>query len=135
MAWIWRVKDRAKIIAIALVFNIIMNIILINLIWVYWAALATWFGWMIIWIMSEIVLWKEYRLKLNVKNIIKNLIVFSISWFLFYEFIIWDYLKFSRIESFFMLALMFWIWCIVFLVTNFKDLKLAYSQFWKIKKA
>jgi len=43
MAGVWKVKERLRIILIAICFNFVMNLILINSIGVYWAALATWF--------------------------------------------------------------------------------------------
>ena len=59
LAWIWRITDRVKIILVAIAFNFILNIIFIKTIWVYWAALASWLWWSLIYIMSEYYLWKK----------------------------------------------------------------------------
>ncbi|MCH2188529.1 oligosaccharide flippase family protein, partial [Candidatus Gracilibacteria bacterium] len=65
MAGIGKIKDRVKIISIALVFNFIMNFILIQHIGVYGAALATGMGWILIFVLSEIFLRKHYLIKFD----------------------------------------------------------------------
>lgn len=136
MAWMWNVKDRAKIIWKAIILNIITNIILINLMWVYGASLATWFWWLYIWLSSEYKLWKEYSIKkLDFKPIIKNLIIFIPLWIITYNFFVWQYNIFSRIESFFMLWLAFWVWSFIFLIINFWDFKNIFLEIKKLKKS
>ena len=76
LAWIWRVKERVKIISLAIIFNFILNIILLKYIWVYWAALATWLWWTLIWFLSERYLGKRYKIDYNFWNIIKNILIF-----------------------------------------------------------
>lgn len=130
MAWIWKVSQRVKIIFTAVVFNFIMNYIFINSIWVYWAALATWFWWILIYSLSEYFLWKKYRSNLNIFSILKNIwilwtiaIIFNIYWL--------NYLTdFSRFESFITLAGTFWIWSCIFILINLNQFKIF---IWEIK--
>ncbi len=124
MAWLWKVKERVKIISIVILFNFIMNLILIKAIWVNWAALATWIWWVIIWILSEYYLWKKYYTKFNIKNIVKNIIIFSTMWYILYIYIlpIFNFEEW-RIKNLINLLIVIVIWIIIFLVTNQKELK------------
>ncbi len=44
LAAIWQLKERLRIISIAIIFNWLLNLIFIKFIWAAWAALATWLG-------------------------------------------------------------------------------------------
>lgn len=154
LAGIWRVKERVKIILIAIVFNIIMNFILINSIGVYWAALATWFGWLLIYILSEVTLWKKYFIWFDYNNIFKNLInlwVFWIwiiylledfIWIKFYTFNIWVnwlnlkkyFLENWRLESFWYLTLFFIIWLWIFIWINYNQFRIFILEIKKLKR-
>ena len=134
MAWIWKVKQRVQIIFIALVFNFIANIILINTIWVYWAALATWFWWILIWILSELYLWKKYFVSFDFKSILKNILILWTIWFLFYKYFLEYLSEFSRIENLWFLAWFFFIWSILFILINKSDFKYFIWEVKKLKK-
>ena len=131
LAWIWKVKERLKIISIALVFNFILNLVLINYIWVEWAALATWFGWLLIWILSEIKLWKKYISSFNYLFFIKNILFLVVLWYLSNKFIIPLFENLSRWKSFWFLFVIWALWFIIFWIINYKD----FNWFiWEIKK-
>jgi len=139
LAWIGKVKERLKIISIALVFNFILNIILINWIdfvnfkwiWVEWAALATWLGWVLIWVMSEIKLWKKYISKFDYKFFAKNIVSLLILWLLSYKYIIPLFEWLSIWISFWFLFVIWILWFIIFWIINYKE----FSWFiWEIKK-
>lgn len=121
LAWIWQVQKRVKIISIAIIFNIITNIIFIKWIWIYGAALATWFGWILIWILSEIYLWKTYRTTYNFGALLKNIVTFSIIWGLLYYYILPYFDMFGRMQQFFLLLILTIIYCIFFFIFNKKD--------------
>lgn len=123
LAGIWKVKERVKVIFTAVVFNFIMNIILINYLWVYWAALATWLGWLLIFLHSEYFLWKTYRIQLQFKSIFKNILLMWISGVWFHYFVTPYFENFSRLESLVFLALSFGIWSIIFISGNLKTFK------------
>lgn len=142
LAWIWKIKQKLKIILIALAFNFIFNIILINWvdfigfewIWVYWAALATWLGWLLIWILSEIVLWKRYISKFDYIFFIKNISLLLIIWLLSYKFIIPLFEWLSRWTSFWFFSLIWLVWFIVFWIINYKDFKVFILEIKKLRK-
>jgi O-antigen/teichoic acid export membrane protein len=134
MAWIWRVKERVKIISIAIILNFIMNLIFIKLIWVSWAAIATWIWWLFIWIMSEVSLWKEFISKFDFYSLFKNIFILWILWIFSYKYLIWHYDKFSRYESFFILWFCFLVWTIIFTWINWKEAKWFLWEVKKLKK-
>jgi len=131
LAGIWKVKDRVKIVSIVLVFNIIMNILLINLIWVAWAALATWIWWMLIWILTEYYLGKEYIIGLDFKNIIKNIFIFWALWIWVHFYALSIFMNIWRIQSFGLLALFSLFYLCIFIWTNLSECK---KLIWEIKK-
>lgn len=135
MAWIWKVKQRVKIIYIAVLFNFFANIFFINLIWVYWAALATWLGWVLIYILSEFFIWKKYFIELKYKYIFKNLIVISLLWIINYKYIIDLFTWLNRISSFWLLFVILIFWFIIFCIVNKTDLKYFYYEIKKLHKS
>ena len=134
LAWIWKVKDRVKIMFITVVFNFIMNIILIKTIWVQWAALATWFGWVLIYTLSEYFLGKKYRVNFDYISIYKNLFLMWILWYLIYKYWLNIFEWINRINSFFLLGLFFTIWFWIFVIINYNQFKLFIWEIKKIKK-
>jgi O-antigen/teichoic acid export membrane protein len=134
LAGIWKVKQRVKIILIAVVFNFIMNIILINILWVYGAALATGLGWILIFILSELFLWKTYRIQLQFKNIFKNILLMWFSGVWFYYYILPYFESISRGEWLIFLALSFGVWSIIFITANISTFKGFISELKKMKQ-
>ncbi len=119
MSWIWKVKERVKILAVAIFFNAILNIVFIKLLWVAWAALATAFGWILIFVLSEISLWKKYRVNFPFKNILKNIVLLGIWALGFYYFWIWFFENLGRWQSFGLLFLFSIIWFLFFVWINY----------------
>ena len=133
MAWIWKVKERVKIILIALLFNFIMNIILIKLIWVYWAALATWFWWILIWVLSEYYLWKKYRIKFHYLYIWKNVFLLSLMGFFSYYYIYSIFEWLSRINSLINMIIISIIYFWIFILINNKDFRFFILEIKRLK--
>ena len=133
MAWIWKVKDRVKIISIALIFNFIMNLFLIKLIWVYGASLATWLWWILIWILSEYFLWKQYFVKLDYKFLFKNIIFMGFIWFLVNNYLLNIFEWINRINSLLYLVLFSMIYFIIFIIINIKEFKSFILEIKKLK--
>jgi len=131
LASIWKIKERLKIIVFALIFNAIANIILINSIWVEWAALATWMWWFLIWLLSEIKLWKKFISKFNYSFFSKNILILWFLWFLSHKFLIPLFEWISRWKSFWLFVFISIIWFIIFWLINYKDFK---NFIWEIKK-
>ncbi len=134
LAWIWQIKDRVKIILIALVFNFIMNIILIKLIWVYWAALATWFGWVLIYVLSEYYLGKKYFVKLEYTFLTKNIILLWLLWTFCYYFINPSLISLGRITNLWIMTLLWIMWFGVFGLINFREFKSFVLEVKKLKE-
>lgn len=131
-AAIWKVKQRLYIILIALIFNIILNIILINLIWVYGAALATWCGWFLIWIMSEKTL-KDFRVWFDIKFLIKNIVFLFLLWIFMFYFIVPVFDWLSRIVSFFVLSGIWIVYFWLFLIFNKSEFRYFFQEIKRIK--
>ena len=119
MAWIWEVKQRVKILTIAIFFNFFTNLVFIKWIWVEWAALATAFWWILIWILTEIFLKKDYKTNFAFFDIFKNLVFSSIIWYWFYYFTL-NIFPDSRFLSLFVLWFLFLVWALIFAFINKK---------------
>ena len=133
LAWIWQVQARVKIMFFALIFNFIMNYALLKMIWVYWAALATSFGWVLIFIMSEYFLWKKYFVKLSMYPIFKNILLFTAigitSSYAFGDIL----LEFSRWYSLLWLIWFFIIWLWFFIWVNYQQTQYFISEIKKLR--
>ena len=134
LAWIWRVKERLKIISIALVFNFILNIILIKYMWVYGAALATSLWWILIWLLSEVSLWKKYFSHFDYKFLVKNIIFLWILWIISYYYIIPIFEWVSRWNSFWILSFIWIMWFGICILINQKEFKGFIFEIKRLKK-
>ncbi|MDQ7010103.1 MAG: oligosaccharide flippase family protein [Candidatus Gracilibacteria bacterium] len=142
LAGIGKVKERLKIILIALLFNFILNIILINGleiinfegIGVEGAALATGFGWLLIWILSEIKLGKKYFSHFDYSFFTKNIIFLGLLGLFSYCLINPLFNDLSRIKSFGLLFIIGTTWFILFFIINRNDFKSFIGEIKKIKK-
>lgn len=129
----WKVKERLNIILIAIIFNIILNYILIMYIWTTWAALATWLWWVLIYVLSELKLW-EYITSLDYKYLFKNIFIFSIIWFLMYLYLIpiFNIIN-NRINEFLFLWFISIIYFWIYFLINIWDFKYFYKEIKKLK--
>lgn len=134
MAWIWKVKERVKIIFTAILFNFFTNLLFINLIWVYWAALATWIWWILIYVLSEKSLWEKFKIKYDLKFISKNI---SFIWLLAlfnHFFIIPFFYSLSRLNSLYLLIIVSLIYFWIFVLFNYREFKFFVLEVKKIKR-
>ncbi len=134
LAWIWKVVDRMKIILIAIVINFFLNLIFINMIWVYGAALATGIGWVIIWWLSELFLWKNFKVQLDILYLLKNIIFLGIIWGGLYIFIVPIFLWLWRIQSLLYLSLLGMLYFWMFTYFNKKDFYFFINEIKKLRK-
>jgi len=135
LAWIWKVTARVKIISIAIIINFILNLILLNSpLWVSWAALATWIWWVIIWIMSELYLWKKYFISLNYKFLTKNIFLIWLLGIFSYTFFIKFFEWLSRWSSFIYLFIISIIWFGIFAIINKEKLKHIFLEIKKLRQ-
>ena len=136
LAGVGRVAERVKIISIAVIINIITNLIFIHYMWVAGAAVATGIGWIIIWAMSEYVIRWEYKISIAWKNIFIN--IFTLGSFSAISLtIFWNYQKyiemFSRIEWFFILLWIGGIYFCIFAGINYSMFKNFILEVKKLK--
>lgn len=130
MASIWKVKERIYIVVAAIFFSLIFNYILINSIWVSGAALSSWLWWIIIWIFSEIALWKQFKIKFDFKYLFKNILSIWTIWILSYYYLLplFDWL--NRFELLIYFCLYSAIYFGLFALINLKEFKYF---IWEIK--
>ncbi len=133
LAWIWKVTARVKIISIAIVINLVLNYILLNILWVVWAALATWIWWVLIYIMSEIYLWKKYSITLDKKFLTKNIFLIWLLGIFSYNFIVKFFEWLSRWTSLIYMFVIAIVWFGVFGVINIEKLKRVFLEI-KLRK-
>lgn len=134
MAWIWKVKERVKIIITAILFNFITNIIFINLIWVYWSALATWIWWILIYVMSEKSLWEKFKIKYDYKFIFKNIWFILFLALINFYFILPLFNNLTRLNSFYLMVITSIIYFWIFVWFNYNEFKIFIWEVKKIKK-
>lgn len=134
LASLWRIKIRFYIVLIGLGFNTILNFILIKTIWVYWARLATWLWWVLMWVLSEYML-KDFRVKFDLLYIFKNIIFLLIIWTFIYIFIVPTFNWINRINSLFYLSFVSIIYFSIFFILNFKEFKYFINEIKKLKKS
>lgn len=133
LAWIWRIKDRVKIIFIAIIFNFILNLILIKNIWVQWAAIASWLWWLLIYIMSEYYLWKKYFIKFEYKFLIKNIFLLWLLWVFCYYVINPNLININRINTLWIMFILWAIWFTIFGIINIREFKNLIIEIKKLK--
>ena len=131
LAGIWKVKERFHIILAAIVLNFFMNIILIKTIWVYWAALATGFGWIFIYALSEKVLGKDFAVRFDYRFILKNILWFSVIGVSMFILILPLFNTLWRMQSFLFMFVLTILYFAIFSLINLKESKIF---IWEIKK-
>jgi len=132
---IWKISERVKIIWVAIFFNFILNLIFIRLLWVYWPALATWIGWIFIFILSERSIWSKYKTKFDWLFVIKNLLATIIIMTLTYFYLIIPYFSWlNRQQTFIYLSLYLIIYWSFFIAINLKEIKLFVIEIKKMRK-
>ncbi len=134
LAWVWRVKERLKIVLAAVWINFITNILFIYMFWVTWAAIASWIGWIYMWWATEYCTRKNYPLQIDRKNIIKNiLLLWTLSFIILFFF--WNFTYFtihiSRVFWFFILLGISIIYFCIFFIINYSMFQ---NFIWEIKK-
>lgn len=134
LSWIWKVKERMKIIFIAIIFNTIVNFIGIQILWVYWVALSTWLWWILIYLLSENVLRKKFKTHINYYNIIKNIIFMWWIWIIFHYYVSPIFINNTRFESLLLLWITFIVWSIIFIIFNINVIKNFIDKIKKIKQ-
>ncbi len=131
---IWRVKEKMRIIFIAIFINIILNYVFIQYLWVGWAALATAIWWMNIYIMSEFYLWKTYRVKIDWIFTIKNILLLLWLWIISYIYILPLLNLSNRWASFIYMSIITILYMWIFWIFNYTELQNFVRTVKNIKK-
>ncbi len=138
LTWTWKVKDRMKILWIGLIINIILNIILINFfktysLWAAWSSLAVWLSWIPLFLLSNKAT-KEYSWKFDIKFFMKNAIFTIILCLIFYYFLKQFFINATRLESLFLILIIWFFYIIPIILLNLKEIKLFVTELKRIKK-
>jgi len=129
----WRIKERLKIILITIIFNSILNYILLKTIWVMWAALTTWLWWVLIFVLSELKL-RHYNTKMDILYLSKNIAFFSILWVIMHLFIVPLFSNINnRLYEFIFLFIISIIYFWFYFIINYNDFKWFISEVKKQK--
>ncbi len=134
LAGIGKIKEKVKIVLTAIIFNTIWNYFLIQHIWVYGAALATAFGWILIWFLSEKILWTKYKIPFDYSIMLKNILFFSLFWTLLFFLKPFISLDASRLIAFWIMWIISLIWFWTFLFINKKESALFIAEIKKIRR-
>ena len=133
MAGIGKVQDRVKIIGIAILTNAILNTCMILFMGINGAALATGIWWILIWILSEYYLWKQYRVSFPTLYIIKDILLLWCFWFLLFRFSEAIFLENGRLFSFWFLGLLSIVYFVFFLALHYKEFMILLNEIKKIR--
>lgn len=80
LAGMGKVKQRARIIFIALTTNVILNLVLIKSIWVYGVIGAMMISRIVMFIMSHRLIDQKHKITFNRRYLIKNIVIIAILW-------------------------------------------------------
>lgn len=133
LASIWKVKERVNIVLYAIIINFISNLIFIKLIWVAWAALATWIWWIFIWWMSEKKLWEEFKSNYDLKYIFKNIIFLWVLGVIIYFILPKNFSSISRITILLEVITISIVYFSLFIWFNYKDFKFFILEIKRLK--
>ena len=134
LAWLGKIKQRVKILWIAAFINFILNLFLINYIWIIWAVISTIIGWFIMFVLSFQEIKKEnIQINIDRKFILKNLVFALILWWFIYFWItknLWFENRMLILEYILWSGLFYWVLILAF---NFQSLKLFINEVKKVK--
>lgn len=127
LAWMWKVRERAKIILIALVINIILNFILIKFFWSVGVMIATMISWVVLFIMSYKPISNQKEITFNWLFLFKNIFGVIIICFIIYlfknnVFILEDTYRYRNLLYFLLITLWY---CLYVLGINYKNIILV----------
>lgn len=121
--WMWKARERLKIVSFWLLLAFFTNYFFINLFWEKWASLATWIWFIFMLFLSEFKL-KSFSFKINYVFFLKNILFLFVCFYLLFSYFSISLLWLdSRFQTF---IILFILWSLIFLAIcfiNFKELK------------
>ncbi len=141
LAWTWRIRDRVKILWVWLACNIPLNLILIKAFesaqswtWALGSSLAVGLSWIPMFYLSHRAT-KKYSGKFDLRFFLKNALLSAILCLLLLIFgkplFIWA----NRIESLFLILILWILYIMPLIALNLKEWKLFLDELLKIKKS
>jgi O-antigen/teichoic acid export membrane protein len=136
LLWIWKVKERTKILLSVLIINIVLNLLFIPSLWSFWAWLATSISWLCISIFSFYYVNKNIKINLSYIFYIKNIAIISIIWIICYFIIPYLFILENtyRYENLIYLFLIVFLVFIILILSNIKEYKNISKELKNIKK-
>lgn len=138
LAWLWKAKQRVKILAIALLVNVIWNIVLILWfkMWLIWAVISTILWWIILRWMSLKEINKHLSISFDFWFFFRNLIVICLLCFLYYTtkwkfFVVGDWSRAHNLLYFLILTILYYS---IILIVNYNSVMGFLKEIKKINK-
>ena len=128
--WIGKNYINRNILMIALIINILLNLVFIYFYWAFWAWIATWITWTFIALSSFYFVCKYIWIDFDRLFLVKNIILIAVIWIIYYL-IIPDIFILENIYRYvnFVYLLLMWFWAyLVFLLFNTKEYKYFMSE-------
>lgn len=121
LAGMGKVKQKTLITLLAAWVNIVLNLILLNTIWIYWALISTMFGWFLMWILTLGIINSNQKITIQWGVFLKNIFFFILMWaivFLFKD----RFMIYSRWVNLFILCWLGLIYYWFIFVLNYKKI-------------
>jgi len=128
LSGMWKIKERVKHLLISSIFVTIMSLIWLYTIWIYWAIFTFWFSYILLFLMSFRLIYRNIKFNVDWKFIIKNIIIALILsvliWFVKSKlFVFDDMMRYSNLWKLIGLGFGFFLVFIVFNLSRFMALK------------
>lgn len=135
LAGMWKIKERVKFMGIALWVSLV-TLISMQWIWIYWWVLALGTGYIVLWILSFMELYKENKFTVNWKLLIKNFVACIIMWVVVWNLKDWLFVfdDLERYRNLGKLVLFAWGMTVVFCIVNIKQILLLKDEILKLKR-
>jgi O-antigen/teichoic acid export membrane protein len=135
LAGLGKIKERVKILFIAVLFVTILSIIGMYSLWIYGSVLALGFGYTLLFILSFKTIYKDIKFWVEWNFVIKNLILGLFLWLILYLFkskifVVDDLFRLSNLWKLILVGLWFFI---VFGIANLKKVFILKDEVKKLK--
>ncbi len=135
VVWMWKIKEKTKIIWIAALVNFVLNIFLINIIWMVWAIFSSIIWWIIMWYFSYRIVNINQKINFDYIFFIKNaffifLFMLIIHYFINDLFYLENVKRYSNLVNLILVWVCYWIYL---WIINFKDIFILKREILKLK--
>lgn len=116
-----RPRQKMIILCIGIFVNFFSNLFLIHYMWVFGAALATGFGWILLWLLSYQRVWKDFKIRFETRFFMKNFIVFLLLSTVL-KYFTWGIQLESRIHWLVLIVILWGIYSLSFCALNYQHI-------------